>query len=587
VKFARLAFLVLLAGAPASRAYVLNLNLLGNARHWNFFNPDSSISANVLNTNTHAIRFFLASDGWSATNTAAELDAVRAAFGQWQAVPGTYIKFEDAGLVSPPVDVNTSDNTNVIYWAKSSTLVNGGHDSIANALGVTFITFTTDTGEILQGDIVFNGVQYQWFTDFFNTSNQNTFVEGVALHETGHFLGLAHSPVGGATMLYHGGPGVTVLDGLSSDETAAARCLYPTAPTNYGAVHGLVTKDGNPVFGAAVFAEDSSDNVFAGTVTWTDGTYAISAVPPGTYGIRVAPLDPAGATAWLCRGRDIISATNYADYTTVDTTFLPTINTPVTVTANHTNTANFAVVNAGPAFSITSIRLPTSDTGSYEWGSLPANMRVGQSNYVIGVASATLPASGATLTITGDGLTLGSPTFDPNLGGLGLNFISVPISVSSNATPGLRDFIVQEGTNVAYANGFLEIQPAVLDYNFDGLDDVFQRTYFSPFTSAQAAPGADPDGDGMNNLAEYIAGTIPTNAASVLKMLAPTNGPGGATVRWQSVVGKRYQVFSRTNVAAGAWQTNGSLVTATNTTAQYLDATATNGARYYRVQVLP
>ena len=46
-------------------------------------------------------------------------------------------------------------------------------------------------------------------------------------------------------------------------------------------------------------------------------------------------------------------------------------------------------------------------------------------------------------------------------------------------------------------------------------------------------------------------------------------------------------MFSRTNLAAGAWQSNGTAITAGGTNAQYLDTSGTNGIRFYRVQVLP
>jgi hypothetical protein len=170
----------------------------------------------------------------------------------------------------------------------------------------------------------------------------------------------------------------------------------------------------------------------------------------------------------------------------------------------------------------------------------------------------------------------------------GLVLVSVPISVASNATPGLRSFIVtQYGTNVAYANGFLEIQSAVPDYNWDGLDDRFQRQYFPVFTAANAAPNADPDGDGMANYGEYIAGTIPTNTASVLAMQSVARTNNTNTVRWSSVSGKKYQASYRTNIAVGSWSNLGSVVTAAGATALQTDTAATNVFRAYRVQVVP
>jgi predicted Zn-dependent protease len=576
--------LVFLAAGLTARGYVLNYNSLTNVQHWNFTAPNSSVPTNSLNRATHAIRYYLASDGYSTTNTAAELNIVRAALGQWQAISNTVIKFEEAGLVNPPVDVNTSDNTNIIYWVKGTTLVNGGHSDISGALGVAFTSFTSTSNELLQADIVFNGDLYQWFTDFFSPNSPGIFVESIALHELGHFLGISHSPLGSATMFFVGNSGVNVQDGLSSDDIAAMRYLYATNPASFGAIKGSVTVNGTPVVGAMVVAQDSTgSNDFVGTFTWTNGNYAIYAIPPATYRLRVCPLDPAATRGIdsLCTGPDISAV-----YNSAFTSFLPTTNQTVAVTANNTNTVNFTVIGNAQPFRITNIRMPTANSGSYSWAGLPAAMTVGQSNYTIGVASSNLPTSGATFAITGDGLTLGAPSYFANAFGYGLNFISMSISIASNATPGLRTFTVQQGTNIAYANGFLKIRPAILDYNFDGLDDVFQRTYFPVFTATNAAPTADPDGDGMNNLAEYIAGTNPTNAASVFKLLSPTNSHSGTAVRWLSVAGRNYQVFSRTNLASGSWQSNGTAVVAAGTNAQYLDLGGTNGVRFYRVQVL-
>jgi hypothetical protein len=574
-----------------ARAFVVDLNSNGDPLRWHL-NPlepsdppnPGGVHTNVVNPVTKAIRYFLASDAYSSTNAAAELNAVRASFAQWQSVPGTVLKFEDAGLVAPGVDVNTSDNQNVVFWAKTSTTVNGGNDNISGSLGVTFNSWFPDNNAQAEADIVFNGAQYSWFTDFNNTNAFGTqiFVESTALHEIGHFLGLKHSPVGAATMLFRGSGGVNVQAGLSSDEVAAAQWLYGTTGTiaALGYLQGQVTMNGSAVFGAAVLAEESSTgNLVAGTVTRTNGSYDLPAMPPGQYRVRVTPLDPSGASAFLIRGRDVASV-----YDTAETAFLTTTNFAVTLTAGTTLTQNFSVTSGSPAFRITQIRTPSNNSGSFNWSSLPTTILPGQSNLFIGVASADLPTSGATLAIIGDGLTLGAPTFSTLSG---LNFVSVPISVAGNATPGLRSFVIQRGADVAYANGFLDIQSLVPDFNFDGLDDRFQRLYFPLFTAPEAGPGADPDGDTFNNQAEYIAGTNPTNALSLLKIDNVVLTASGSTITWQSGAGRRYQVWSRRDVANDPWQAVGLPVAASGVSTQFTDASATNGFSFYRVQALP
>jgi hypothetical protein len=50
-------------------------------------------------------------------------------------------------------------------------------------------------------------------------------------------------------------------------------------------------------------------------------------------------------------------------------------------------------------------------------------------------------------------------------------------------------------------------------YAADGLEDAWQNQYFSA-DPAKAGPLLDPDGDGQNNLFEFIAGVVPNDALS-------------------------------------------------------------------------
>jgi hypothetical protein len=291
------------------------------------------------------------------------------------------------------------------------------------------------------------------------------------------------------------------------------------------------------------------------------------------------PLDPGSAPEALMRGVDISP-----EFSAADASFLPTTNRIVTLVAGATNTLDFAVQNTAPAFRIAYLRAATTNSGFYQRTDFPAVLRPGQTNWTIGVGSSNLPTSGATLSITGDGLTVG-PSVLLNIGGQ--HFISSRISVDSNATPGLRTFIVQDGANLAYANGFLEIAPLYPDYDYDGLADTFQRQYFSRFTLPQADPGADPDADSVINSAEYRAGTNPTNSLSFLKIESVTHTASGATVNWRSVGGKKYQLHFKPVLTAASWSTVGAPITATGTVSQQLDPAGVSGTRFYRVEVLP
>ena len=125
----------------------------------------------------------------------------------------------------------------------------------------------------------------------------------------------------------------------------------------------------------------------------------------------------------------------------------------------------------------------------------------------------------------------------------------------------------------------------IVDTDRNNLPDWWEQTYFSHLLGTNA--NADADHDGASNLAEWIAGTNPTNAASSLRLLAPSATTTNTIVlRWPSVAGKTYRLERATNLSAGFNAIVRSNITATPPTNTETDAAALSAkARYYRIRV--
>jgi acid phosphatase type 7 len=118
------------------------------------------------------------------------------------------------------------------------------------------------------------------------------------------------------------------------------------------------------------------------------------------------------------------------------------------------------------------------------------------------------------------------------------------------------------------------------DSDSDGLPDSWEQANFS---SLNQVGNDDPDGDGMNNLAEFNSGTIPVDRTSRFIITNEAFSGGNFGVSWQSIVGKTYDIEASTTLID--WTIVGS-VTASATTSSWLDSSASGQVKkFYRVKL--
>jgi hypothetical protein len=92
---------------------------------------------------------------------------------------------------------------------------------------------------------------------------------------------------------------------------------------------------------------------------------------------------------------------------------------------------------------------------------------------------------------------------------------------------------------------------APVDTVGDGISDIWRNRYFPSGVNDTA--NADPDGDGMTNLQEFLAGTSPTNTSSVF-MLSQSRQDGTAVkFEFFAITGHRYQLEMTGDLLSNSW----------------------------------
>lgn len=117
------------------------------------------------------------------------------------------------------------------------------------------------------------------------------------------------------------------------------------------------------------------------------------------------------------------------------------------------------------------------------------------------------------------------------------------------------------------------------DLNYDGLPDDWQTLVFGANKANWGSPLRDFDQDGVSDLNEFLAGTNPNDAASVLKMQINSTGQGWR-VGWNSVSGLIYKLQGSSNLSEWA-DVGGFRFSHGNSDSAFVDPTS--GTGYYRV----
>jgi len=120
------------------------------------------------------------------------------------------------------------------------------------------------------------------------------------------------------------------------------------------------------------------------------------------------------------------------------------------------------------------------------------------------------------------------------------------------------------------------------DSDNDGLPDAWETG--NGLVVGVNDAGLDPDGDGMTNLQEYLAGTNPQDSGSALRLEAFAD-PAGVALRFTARTGKSYSLQFCNNLAADLWLSFSNLGPFSVSQIVWLTdpSTTSGGQRWYRL----
>jgi sugar lactone lactonase YvrE len=120
--------------------------------------------------------------------------------------------------------------------------------------------------------------------------------------------------------------------------------------------------------------------------------------------------------------------------------------------------------------------------------------------------------------------------------------------------------------------------------------DEWKLHFFGSPTNTGAADGADPDGDGVPNWMEYVAGTDPTdpNSRLLLGISGAAAAPAAGVLSWLSAPGKNYVIETASSLQFPQWNLiSTNFAGDGNWKTSLLPSAAGGSSKFYRLRLQP
>jgi hypothetical protein len=172
--------------------------------------------------------------------------------------------------------------------------------------------------------------------------------------------------------------------------------------------------------------------------------------------------------------------------------------------------------------------------GDYDYIFVAGNL-TRNGNLRVSLAAGFVPGAGDTFVVL------------QSTGGSG-SFANVLSGARLKTTDSLGSFLVTYNASSVQLSSYQST-----DLDGDGIEDAWATQYFGgtplPGGSGPNDKFGDKDGDGLNNYAEFIAGTNPTNAASVLKLTVTSAGSSSVGLQFPYEFGRTYRLWLSTDLS--------------------------------------